>query len=379
MAELGIYLFAVSLGLTLLLTPPAMRLGRRWGILDHPGPRKVHADPVPLVGGWAIFAGLTLVVWGHIAVERLLGKHPSLTSLSPWIPYFSDRAPELGLKILPVYVGACLVFGMGVVDDVRGLSVRFRFVLQVGLAAALAALGLRPNLAVLPDWICGALGVLWIVGITNAFNFLDGLDGLCTGVALVAVGALQTFMLSYQQVNGFFFLAAFGGLLTGFLAFNWHPAKVFLGSGGSLLIGYLLGVFTIVATYAGPERGHWLSSILTPIFILAIPLYDTASVMTIRLLQKRPIAIGDQSHFHHRLLKLGFSHRQTVAFILFISMAIAVSATWLPGATPSQGLFILLQIGVIFSILVLAERVARRLLKRDPVPAERQDVPVDVP
>jgi UDP-GlcNAc:undecaprenyl-phosphate GlcNAc-1-phosphate transferase len=358
MWTLASYLFGMTAVLTLTLTTPAMALARRWGLLDLPGGRKIHSKPIPLAGGWAIFGALSLVLWGHLLAARVWGDAAWLNSLSPRIGYFASRLPELIQKIWPVYAGAAAIFVMGVVDDVRGMSVRGRFLWQVGIALALVLWGVRPNLYFLPTWVCAVLGVLWIVGITNAFNFLDGLDGLSAGVALVSTSALMTIMGLTEQPNVLFFLSALTGSLAAFLLRNWHPASIFLGSSGSLLIGYLLGVFTILATYVGPGRGNWLVPLLTPIFLLAIPLYDTASVVLIRLSQKRPLALGDQSHFHHRLMRLGFSHRQTVAFITIIAFAVALSAVRLVQVTLLQSTLIMLQITGILSLIVLAERVA---------------------
>lgn len=361
MVELAAYLFLVCLLGMGALTPVAIRLGRAWGVLDLPGGRKIHAEPVPLSGGWAIFATLSIVLWGHLGVAWAIRGTDLANRLPEWVVYFVNRTPELVSKILPVYLGGLSIFALGLIDDLRGMSVRSRFVVQLGIAGALAAVGVRPNLEFLPSWLAAAVGILWIVGITNAFNFLDGLDGLSTGVALVATFALLTIMGISEQPNVVFFLAAMAGTKLAFLRYNFHPAKVFLGSSGSLLIGYLMGVFTVVVTYFHGNYGNWMIPLLTPIFVLAIPIYDTASVVLIRLLQRRPVAIGDQSHFHHRLMRLGISHRQTVLFILLIAFSVALSGVRLANSTLRQSLLILLQIVGLMAILITAERVGARM------------------
>jgi UDP-GlcNAc:undecaprenyl-phosphate GlcNAc-1-phosphate transferase len=164
-----------------------------------------------------------------------------------------------------------------------------------------------------------------------------------------------------EQPDVVFFLAALAGTQLGFLRYNYHPAKIFLGSSGSLLLGYLLATSTILVTYMKGTGESWLMPLLTPLFILAIPLYDTISVVLIRLTLKRSIAIGDQNHFHHRLMKLGFSHRQTVAFIMLVAFAVALSAVRLVNASLFQSFLILLQIVVILSLIVIAERVAAKI------------------
>jgi UDP-GlcNAc:undecaprenyl-phosphate GlcNAc-1-phosphate transferase len=163
------------------------------------------------------------------------------------------------------------------------------------------------------------------------------------------------------QPDVVFLLAALCGCQLGFLRYNYHPAKFFLGSSGSLLLGYLMATTTLQVTYMKGHGSNWLIPLLTPIFVLAIPLYDTTSVVLIRLIQKRPLAIGDQSHFHHRLMRLGFSHRQTVAFIILIAFSVALSGVRLVEATLIQSIPILLQIVGMLSLIVIAERVVAKV------------------
>lgn len=358
MLGLAAYLFALSLGLGLAAVPIAMRLARRAGVLDHPGDRKVHRGPVPLAGGWALFGVFTVVVWGHLAAGALLRDVAGLPEAAR---YFAARVPELALKILPVWGGALAVFVLGVVDDVRGLSPRLRLAVQVAVAAGLAALGYRPDLGFLPPWAAAAVGILWVVGLTNAFNLLDGLDGLSAGVALVATSALVAVMSMGRQPDWLFYLATVAGALLAFLRYNWHPARVFLGSAGSLTIGYFMAVASLLVTYTPEAHPNPLVPLLTPIFIMAVPLYDTTSVVLIRLRQGRPLAAGDRSHFHHRMMKLGYTQPQAVAFILLVALAVALSGVGLTLASAPHAGLILAQIVAIFAVLVLAERVGARV------------------
>jgi len=361
MVQLAVYLFAVSMACMFVLTPLAIRLGLRWGVVDAPGPRKIHHQAMPLVGGWAIFGTLSIVLWGHLFGAVLIRGSGWESRLSETVLTFVHRAPELIHKILPFYLGAASIFALGLFDDLKGMSVKSRLLVQLLLAAGLAAGGLRPSLGFLPAWLATVIGILWIVGITNAFNFLDGLDGLSTGIALVGTVGLMTVMGITSQPHVVMLLAALAGTQLGFLRFNFQPAKAFLGSSGSLLLGYLLATTAILVTYLHQNAPNWLMPLLTPVFVLAIPIYDTTSVVLIRLLQNRNIAIGDQSHFHHRLLRLGFSHRQTVVFMILIGFAVALSGVRLVDATLGQSILILFQILVIMSILILAERVAGKV------------------
>ncbi|HEX7900657.1 MAG TPA: MraY family glycosyltransferase [Planctomycetota bacterium] len=366
MLQLAAYFTLVSLGVALVLTPVAMWAGRRWRVLDTPGPRKVHTELIPLTGGWAILGTLTLVLWGHLGLAASpLGI--TIRNLLPesarfLLPFHAGAITQL----LTIYAGAVLIFFLGLIDDIRGMSVRSRLLVQGILALILVIAGVRPMLAFLPVWVAGLIGILWIVGVTNAFNFLDGLDGLSAGVSLIATAGLMAVMGVGQQPNMVLLLACLAGAQLGFLKYNFHPARVFLGSSGSLLLGYLMGVLTLQATFMthSPHQGNWLMPLLIPVFLLGIPLYDTTSVVLIRLFQKRSVAIGDQSHFHHRLMRLGFSHLQVVIFIWLIATAIAFSAVRLSKSSLIESLLTLAQILTISAILILAERAAYRSRQR---------------
>jgi UDP-GlcNAc:undecaprenyl-phosphate/decaprenyl-phosphate GlcNAc-1-phosphate transferase len=382
MIELAAYLFVVSLLAVSVLTPIAIKLGERWGVLDVPGGRKIHSTAIPLTGGWAIFAALSVVVWGHLAVALLLRSGGHVSDLPLLLQDYVRRSPEMTLKVLPVWLGALAMFGLGVLDDLRGMSVRRRLVYQTLIAVALVAVGFKPSLVGMPGWVAAVLGVVWIVGITNAFNFLDGLDGLSAGVALMGTTALAATMAIADQPTTTCYIAALCGIILGFLRYNFNPARIFLGSSGSLLLGFLMATSTLLVNYIPLER-NWLMPVLAPILIVAIPLYDTTSVVLIRLLQRRSIAEGDQSHFHHRLLRLGFSHRQAVMFLWLVAFSAGLSAINLVGASFRRSLIILLQASAVLFLLILAERVAvnvrRKLLERPRRDRRRTDPATDVP
>ncbi|MFN3487259.1 MAG: glycosyltransferase family 4 protein, partial [Planctomycetota bacterium] len=223
MVELASYLFLVSLLLAWAVTPLCARLARRWGVLDPPSPRKIHLQPVPLAGGWALFLALSLVLWSHLLAAHLGRAWGFVELLPPLGRVLAGEVPSLALKILPVWLGAAAIFLVGVFDDVRGVSARARLFVEGLIAAGLVALGYGPSLTFLPRWMAGAVGILWIVGVTNAFNFLDGLDGLTAGVALVGMLALLSIMGVSDQPNVVLLCAANAGMLLGFLAYNVHP------------------------------------------------------------------------------------------------------------------------------------------------------------
>jgi UDP-GlcNAc:undecaprenyl-phosphate/decaprenyl-phosphate GlcNAc-1-phosphate transferase len=387
MIEVAAYLFVLSLIAAFIFTPIAIKLGHRWKVLDYPGGRKIHTGPIPLTGGWAIFAALSLVVWGHLGIAVLVLNGGYVPDLPVVLQDYVRSSPELALKVLPLWLGALAIFTVGVLDDVRGMSVSRRLVYQVLVAVATVAMGVKPQVYGVPSWAAAVIGVVWIVGITNAFNFLDGLDGLSTGVSFVGTFCLTVTMAIADQPAATCYVAALAGIQLGFLRYNFNPARVFLGSSGALLLGYLMATATLYVNYLPLVERSWLMPVLAPILILAIPIYDTTSVVIIRFLQRRSIAQGDQSHFHHRLLRLGFSHRQSVLFLWLVAFSAGLSAVSLVGASFRRSLVILLQATAVLLLLILAERVAlnlrRKFLERprrrssDPkteVPAPKSDL-----
>jgi UDP-GlcNAc:undecaprenyl-phosphate/decaprenyl-phosphate GlcNAc-1-phosphate transferase len=198
-----------------------------------------------------------------------------------------------------------------------------------------------------------AVTVLWLVGVTNAFNLLDNMDGLAAGVAFVASGV---FLINAWALGEFFIslmLVAFMGSLLGFLLYNFHPATVFLGDCGSLFIGFVMGSLTLLERYIS-HASSTLFPILMPVVVLALPLLDTATVVYIRLKERRPIYIGDSRHLSHRLVSLGFSQRAAVMFLYLITFALGLGAASLTDATPAHTLLILVQfLAFIAAILIL--------------------------
>jgi UDP-GlcNAc:undecaprenyl-phosphate GlcNAc-1-phosphate transferase len=191
------------------------------------------------------------------------------------------------------------------------------------------------------------------VGITNAFNLLDNMDGLSAGVAAVATGVLLLNALSLGEMLISLILAAFLGSLLGFLFFNFHPATVFLGDCGSLFIGFVMASLTLLERYVSHASGS-LFPVLMPVVVLAVPIVDTATVVVIRLREGRPIYVGDTRHLSHRLAALGFSQRAVALFIYLATLCLGLGAVNLSDATPGQALIILVQsVGFVALLLIL--------------------------
>ena len=344
--------------LAVLLVPLTRVAARRLGVIDHPGHRKVHSTPTPRLGGIAVFGSfITIVASGHWLAPLL--SHSALVEgwIGDTLALFQD-VHRVEAKLIGVLSGATLAFLVGLLDDVLGsrFPVTLKAAGQIAAAVVLIVAGVRVSF--LPYvWMNVALTLLWLVGMTNAFNLLDNMDGLSAGVAFVASSVL----LINAWIMGEFFIAfilvAFMGSLLGFLFFNFEPASVFLGDCGSLFIGFLMGSLTLLERYV-TQASSTLFPVLMPVLVLAVPIIDTATVIVIRLREGRPIYVGDQRHLSHRLLSLGLSKRAVALFIYLATFSLGLGATFLGSATLSQSLLLLLQAAGFVTLLLILMFVA---------------------
>ena len=353
-----------ALVLSASLVPVARLLARRLGVLDRPGPRKVHEEPTPRLGGIAVFLSFTSVVLvGYLAA-------PHLSRITLVQEYFGpalallQEAYRVESKLLAVLAGSVLAFAVGLADDVLGS--RFHVVLKAGgqVLAALVLIAADVRTSFLPhDWMNTAVTLLWLVGVTNAFNLLDNMDGLSAGVAFVA----STVLLINAWLLGAFFisliLVAFMGSLLGFLIYNWRPASIFLGDCGSLFIGFVMASLTLLERYVSHASSTYFP-VLMPVLVLAVPLLDTAIVIVIRLREGRPIYVGDTRHLSHRLVSLGLSQSSAVLVIYLITFCLGMGAVSLADASPVVTLLILLQSAAIVTLVLILLFFERRAVPR---------------
>jgi UDP-GlcNAc:undecaprenyl-phosphate GlcNAc-1-phosphate transferase len=265
-----------------------------------------------------------------------------------------QEAHRVQAKLMGLLAGGTLVFLVGLADDVFGsrFPLAAKAAGQVTAAGILVASGVRTSF--MPgDALDVVVTLLWVVGMTNAFNLLDNMDGLSAGVALVASAV---FLVNAWALGEFFIsllLLAFIGSLLGFLAYNFNPATVFLGDCGSLFIGYVIASLTLLERYVS-QASSTMFPVLMPVLVLAVPIMDTATVVLIRLREGRPIYVGDRRHLSHRLVALGFSTRAAVLFIYLVTLSLGLGAVNLSNATPGQSAVIFVQfLGLVALILIL--------------------------
>jgi UDP-GlcNAc:undecaprenyl-phosphate GlcNAc-1-phosphate transferase len=352
LALLTIGVFVLTTLLSAALVPTSRKLAARLGALDAPGTRKIHREPTPRMGGVAVYAAfIAVVLVGFYASTVILARgDDSLVALLEPLAV----AHLVQGKLLAVVVGATVAFMVGVLDDTLGT--RFPVWLKaVGLLVAASILILADvRTSFMPyEWLNYLVTILWIFGITNAFNLLDNMDGLCAGVAFVASAILFLNAWALGEVLVSLIFAAFLGSLLGFLFHNFNPASVFLGDCGSLFIGYMMAALTLLERYVS-HASSTLFPVLMPVLVLAIPLIDTTTVVIIRLREHRPIYVGDTRHLSHRLVSLGFSQRATVLFIYLATLCFGLGAIGLTDASVARSWLIMAQsIGFMALILIL--------------------------
>ncbi len=341
---------------------------RRWGFLDRPGGHKSHGEPVPLGGGVAIAAGVVIPLALAAMVLAWIGGHPNRAALVP--PFVQQHADGLwtqGSQLAFLLAAGLVLAVTGLLDDLRGISWPWRLAIQFAVATT-SVVSQDWQLTVFVDWppLTVALSVLWIVVLINAFNMLDNMDGLSAGVAAIACFVLALVLMQNRvEPNGpqLFvagFLLVLGGSLTGFLWHNRPPARLYMGDAGSYFVGYCLGVMTLLGSYtqhSGP-RPH---AVLVPLCVLAVPLYDFVSVVSIRLWEGRSIFHGDNHHFSHRLVARGIGKPQAVLLICGVALLCGMGGVALPYVNTTGAVLIGL---AVLSFLALIAHMESRGYRR---------------
>lgn len=353
------YNFILSFALSLALTWGAIAVSRKWGIYDRPGERKVHGRNMPVLGWVGILGGIL----GAIAVNVLIlrwasGNYGYLNVMGRdvinYIPGFYRKFP----KLVGITIGGFIVILLGLYDDMRNLSPLKKLAGQVLAALTLVAFDIRITFFI-PNYLASTvMTVAWVVLLMNAFNLLDNMDGLSGGVAFIAAVLFFFAVASLRQFFISSMLSILAGAILGFLVFNFNPAKIFMGDAGSMFLGYIIAALTVAATfYQKIVPTHF--SVIMPLLILAVPLYDTISVVVIRIKNRKPVYVGDRNHFSHRLTMLGMSHKGAVLFIYLVSFAAGVPALFLPFVGLTGAALILLQTLSIVSIVAFLEYYSR--------------------
>ncbi len=324
------------------------------GFVDLPGGHKSHDRPVALGGGLAITFAVLLPILLTLAVANGFAANPP-----QWLPYeiavHIDGIVSRNFLALGIVLATVTMCILGLADDARPMRPGLKLLGQF-LIALFLVVGCNLRLmSHLPYGFSAILSLAWILTLTNSFNFLDNMDGLAAGVGMIAAAIFATTAASAGQLFVPLCCWLLVGALAGFLPFNFHPARIFLGDAGSMVIGMLLAVFTILTTFAAPEQGQQPFGMLAPLVVMAVPLYDTASVIYLRWRLGVPIWTGDRRHFSHRLARRGMSAPQAVLVIWLATLVTALPALLLPGASWPLAWGIILQTLLVVSLVALLE------------------------
>ncbi len=304
--------FALSFGISFLMTPPVKVFAERVGAIDVPGDaRRVHNHPIPRMGGLAIFVGFLLSIIVFVSFST---------------------------QVMGIIIGALIIAMMGAVDDIMNLNAWVKLAVQVLAALVAIRCGivftaisnpnfLSYNTTIQIGWLAMPLTVLWIVGCTNAINLIDGLDGLAVGVSAISSFSMMIVALFVADPNTTFILAALCGACVGFMPYNMNPAKIFMGDVGSQFLGYVLATTSIMGLF----KLHTVITFIVPVLAMAIPLADTAFAFIRRILKGQSPFHADKGHFHHRLLALGLSQKQAVAVLYGVSAIMGLLGVLLAG------------------------------------------------
>lgn len=355
---------ASSFAVSFVATAGMRVLAPRWGLVDQPAERKVHVIPIPLGGGVGIWLGVVVPILTGLGAALFFASGESAPD---WIP--DDIASRFGgvlyrsRQMLAILAGGTILAVMGLLDDRKNLPWLPRLGVQLLVTVALVSFGVRATVFVPMPWLGAVITVGWIMVLVNSFNFLDNMDGLSSGIALIASLMLAAILLTMSNeprwlVAGVLLVLA--GSLGGFLCHNWPPARIFMGDSGSYFIGLILATMTVLGTfYTQNATGRHV--ILAPLCILAVPLYDFASVMAIRLSQGRSPFQPDKSHFSHRLVELGLKPRNAVLTIHLATLTTGVGGLLLYKVSDwTAALLIVALILCVLAIVAILETVGRR-------------------
>jgi UDP-GlcNAc:undecaprenyl-phosphate/decaprenyl-phosphate GlcNAc-1-phosphate transferase len=301
----------------LIVTPLVMKLAIKIGAIDKPNKRKVHERVMPRLGGLAIFIG---VIIGYFVAGL-----------------YKER-------IISISLGALLIIMIGILDDKFELSAKVKLIGQILAACIVVSSGLTIDFISIPFLARFDLGffaipitIFWIVAITNAINLIDGLDGLAAGISAISIATIAIMAGFYGKFLILTLALIILASTIGFLFYNFHPAKIFMGDTGALFLGYSISILSLLGLY----KSVTLFSLVVPIIILGVPIFDTTYAIIRRIVNKQPISAPDKSHLHHRILALGFSHKTTVLIIYGMGVLFSICAIIFSTSTLWGSIFII--------------------------------------
>ncbi len=317
-------------------TPVVIGLAKKIKVLDIPkDKRKIHKKPIPLMGGLAIFYGFLISVLCFCVIDK---------------------------SVMGILLGAIIIIVTGIIDDKYDMPAKVKLLMQILSAGVVVAFGVKVNYFENPftneyivfGWLSIPITIVWIVGVTNAVNLTDGLDGLAAGISTIASMSLLILIMFTDNLNLAIMTAALVGAGFGFLPYNFNPAKIFMGDTGSMFLGYMLACISV----QGLMKTYTVISFAVPILVLGLPIFDTFFAIVRRVITRRPIMSPDRGHLHHRLLDMGFSQRQTVTILYTLTAILCLTALVMFLKDALRGLILIMAVLLILLVcfMVLGDK-----------------------
>ena len=340
----------VAFVISFAVTPFAIKIAPKINAMDVPkDARRMHTKAMPRFGGISMFLGT------ETALALFLHNDP---------------------KVLTILFGGACIYVIGVIDDIRGMGAKLKFILQILTAIVVYIGGIQIDFVknpfdeeayiFFPGWLSFLITVLWVVGITNTVNLIDGLDGLAAGVSAIASGCIAyTAVLSGQFDVGLAMLAVSGGAL-GFLPFNFHPAKIFMGDSGSLFLGFMIAAISIL----GSTKGATLIATIVPFLVLGLPIFDTTFAIIRRWVNGYPIMSADKGHIHHRIMATGIGQRRTVLIMYCISAIMGMVAILVVQRMMLEAIVLVIVAGILVCVFI-ADRASLSEILKEGIPTEQ--------
>jgi len=334
-----LYILVLGFIISNLMTPIFINISHKFGFLDYPDERKVHKVPIPRIGGTAIFIAFLVTLLRNLQFSK---------------------------QLIGLLIGSSLIFIIGFIDDIKGLSATFRIIVQIISALIVIFSGVRitfiPVGWPLENFLEIIITIVWFIGIANAVNFLDGIDGLVTSFGILCSLLFLFIALPTQQKYLAWMCVALAGACFGFLPYNWHQATVFLGDSGATFIGFILAGIAVMGTWAENDP---IVALSTPLLVLGVPIFDMIYTTVSRLRNKKVKTVKQwleyvgKDHFHHRLMKLGLDVPKSVGFIILVNLCLGLSALIIRSAGAVGSILLLIQACGIFTIVVVLMLLGR--------------------
>lgn len=331
--QLFVIPFILAAAISFVSTPLVRKLAFKIDAVDIPKDnRRVHKEPMPLIGGLAIAMGVFIGIVVFMPIDK-----PTISIL----------------------LGGAVILIAGVIDDIKDLSPRYKMLFQILAGVILIIGGVKVNFITNPfargsgiiylNWLSLPITLFWVVGITNTLNFIDGLDGLSAGVAMISSLSLMIVAGRFGYTSVIILAALVAGACLGFLPFNFNPAKIFMGDTGAMFLGFMLAAISI----EGVMKSVAAIAVIAPILILGVPIFDTTFAIFRRLLSGKSVAAGDKGHLHHRLLNKGFSQKKSVLILYGMSAIFGIFAILIAGANEKQSVYLAMALMVIVVLVAV--------------------------